>query len=160
MQTVGVILILSACLLIDRAYKERSMHGVVVLGELCSFFGHIKNRLALGVRPLSVLVRGLEAPELKKLGFLGALAAGDVPIDAYRGIKGELYLSSGTSALIEDFFNFATRGTVNGVEKSCAEILSVLNEEYKMKKEDVTVKCRLVRVVLLSIGLGLAVTVI
>ncbi len=160
MQTVGVILILSACLLIDKTYRKRSMHGVVVLGELCSFFGHIKNRLTLGVRPLSVLVSGLEAPELERLGFLEALAGGEVPVNAYRNIKSELYLSSGTCALIEDFFNFATRGTVNDVEKSCIEILSVLNEEYRVKKENTTVKCRLVRVVLLSLGLGLAVTVI
>ncbi len=160
MQTVGVILILSACLLIDRAYKERSVRGVLIQRELCALFENFKNRLPQGMRPMSVLVSGLELAELKKLGFIDALACGEVPAAAYRAVRGKLYLSAKADSVIEDFFSFATRGTGEDMERGCTAVLAMLSGELAVMEENVQVKCRLMRVVLLSLGLGLAVTVI
>ena len=160
MRTVGVILILSACLLIDRAYKERVFRAALVLSELSELFRHLDLSLSFKMQPVSSLVSGIELPILENTGLLPGLRSGSVPSAVYNSVRKNLGLSCEIDGVLADFFNYSGKGTGEDMRDGCRRVLSILSEEYKRAEENARVKARLMRVVLLSLGLGLAITVI
>lgn len=160
MRAVGVILILFACLLIDNAYRRYLERRVRVLEEMCELFTTICNRLPEGVRPLSSLVVGLELCELSKCGFLNALLVGDSPLAAYKKAAPELGLGESVDTRVTDFFEYGVRGTAAKAEQCAKSVLAALEKERGSVKENTDLRLKLLRVVLLSVGLGLGISVI
>ena len=160
MRAIGVVLILFACLLIERTYRKRIFYKERVLFELCEFFGAVVNGLSQSVRPISELASGVELPELLASGFLGDVLDGKVIADAYENAREALSVSEKIDTYLRGFFKYGIHGTRKEALEAASLVLRELKDEHASMRGQCEVKARLMRVILISLGIGIGIAVI